>query len=101
MTTSIASVAAARPEPTAFRMNVLLMGLRGCGQSTVGQLLAARPECPFLDRAAPVPATFAEPPVTAGLAAHGNSPCRGAAGAALGAVALPAIRRVQHKETRS
>ncbi len=65
-------------------MNVLLMGLRGCGKSTVGQLLAARLECPFVDLDDRVLATFAEPTVTAVWAARGEAAWRAAEATALG-----------------
>ncbi len=67
-------------------MNVLLMGLRGCGKSTVGQLLAARLECPFLDLDDRVLATFDEPTVTAVWAAHGKAAWRDAEATVLGAL---------------
>lgn len=67
-------------------MNVLLMGLRGCGKSTVGQLLAARLGCPFMDLDDRVLARFAEPTVTAVWATHGEAPWRAAEATELGEI---------------
>ena len=65
-------------------MNILLMGLRGCGKSTVGKLLAARLGYPFTDLDDHVLATFAEPTVEAVWGALGEAAWRAAEATMLG-----------------
>ena len=65
-------------------MNILLMGLRGCGKSTVGTLLAARLGYPFTDLDDHVLATFAEPTVEAVWGALGEAAWRAAEATMLG-----------------
>jgi shikimate kinase len=57
-------------------VNILLMGLRGCGKSTVGRLLAERTNRRFVDLDERTLATFDEPSVSAVWSAHGEAAWR-------------------------
>lgn len=57
-------------------MNVLLAGLRGCGKSTVGRLLAERLGRPFIDLDDLVLDRFDEPSVGAVWSTHGEGAWR-------------------------
>ena len=59
-------------------MNLLLMGLRGSGKTTVGHLLARLLSCPFVDLDERVLGTFAESTVTDVWATHGEAAWRAA-----------------------
>jgi shikimate kinase len=64
-------------------VNILLIGLRGSGKSTIGRELAARTDRPFVDLDERVLATFAEASVTAVWSAHGEPAWRTAEAAVL------------------
>ena len=59
-------------------MNILLIGLRGCGKSTVGRLVARRLERPFVDLDEQVLGTFPEATVWAVWSARGEPAWRDA-----------------------
>ncbi|MHC4416103.1 MAG: shikimate kinase [Planctomycetota bacterium] len=59
-------------------MNTLLIGLRGCGKTTVGRVLAARLRRPFIDLDEVVLASFSEPTVHAVWSVHGEPAWRAA-----------------------
>jgi shikimate kinase len=59
-------------------VNILLMGLRGCGKSTIGRLLAERMGWPFVDLDQRILATFDEPSVSEVWSARGETAWRNA-----------------------
>ncbi len=59
-------------------MNTLLMGLRGCGKSTIGRRLAELQRRPFIELDERVLATFAASSVHAAWAVHGEDAWRDA-----------------------
>ena len=67
-------------------MNVLLIGLRGSGKSTIGRELAGRLSRPFVDLDERVLATFAEASVSEVWSAHGEAAWREREAAVLEAV---------------
>ena len=67
-------------------MNVLLIGLRGSGKSTIGCELAGRLNRPFVDLDERVLATFAEASVSEVWSAHGEAAWREAEASSLEAV---------------
>ena len=64
-------------------MNILLMGPRGCGKSTIGRRLAAALGMPFIDLDERVLANFRQPTVSRVWSAHGEAAWRAAEAAAL------------------
>ncbi len=64
-------------------MNILLMGPRGCGKSTIGRHLATAMGRPFIDLDERVLGSFAEPSVREVWSAHGEAAWRAAEAAAL------------------
>ncbi|MDY7110460.1 MAG: shikimate kinase [Planctomycetota bacterium] len=73
-------------------MNVLLIGPRGCGKTTVGLLLAERCGRRFVDLDDRVQGRFAEPTITGIWDAHGESAWR--------AAELDALRETLAGDTR-
>ncbi len=67
-------------------MNILLIGLRGCGKSAVGRRLAGGTNRPFVDLDEHVLATFAEASVSDVWSAHGEAAWRQAEAAVLAEV---------------
>ena len=59
-------------------MNTLLMGLRGCGKSTVGRLLAGRLGCVFVELDERVLAIFDQGTVSEAWSVHGEPAWRAA-----------------------
>jgi shikimate kinase len=57
-------------------VNILLIGLRGCGKTTIGRELARRTRRPFIDLDDLVLATFSEPSVSDVWSAHGEAAWR-------------------------
>ena len=66
--------------------HILLIGMRGCGKSTIGRLLAERLDCSFEDLDAHTLARFSEQSVTAVFHKHGEASWRLAEREALGRV---------------
>jgi shikimate kinase len=97
-------------------MNILLIGPRGSGKSTIGRALAARLKRPFIDLDAQALATFALPGVADVWKTHGESAWRDAEVRCLrralnsdiqviapggGAVMIPAARDVIERAQRA
>jgi len=64
-------------------MNILLIGPRGCGKTTIGNLLAARWSRPFVDLDDLTLSRFSESSISAAWQAHGETAWRSAELAAL------------------
>jgi shikimate kinase len=64
-------------------VNTLLIGLRGCGKTTIGRELARRTDRPFIDLDDIVLATFTEASVSDVWSAHGEAAWREAEATAL------------------